>query len=155
VRAAVERMGIAQHELVRPVVIAMPQRVTCLQERAVWTLVDLDALANTHGRGDAREHLGMHSGEGCAVGSLMSRRGGGRPGKTAPPPPQVMRSGWDSWYGNCGRPDLVRHVLADEDHLDRCGRTWPLAAQARNGDEEVQAAHLSRGGVIDGREATT
>lgn len=31
VRAVVERMGIAQHELVRPVVIGMPQRVTCLQ----------------------------------------------------------------------------------------------------------------------------
>lgn len=85
----------------------------------------------------------------------MSRRGDGGPRKTAPPPPQVMRSGRDSWYRNRGRPDLVRHVLPDEDHLDRCGRTWLLAAQTRNGDEEVQAAHLSRGGVIDGCEATT
>src|SRR4029453_11365899 len=103
VRAVVERMGIAQHELVRPVVIGMPQRVTCLQEGPVWTLVDLDALANTHGRGDPREHLGMHSGEGCAVGSLMSCRGEGGPGKTAPPPPQVMGPGRVSWYGNCGQ----------------------------------------------------
>src|SRR5512133_2734909 len=65
-----------------------------------------------------------------------------------------MRTGGDSWYGNRRRPDLVRHLLADEDHLDRRCGTWPLATQARNGDKKVQTPHLSRRSVIDGCETT-
>ena len=97
----------------------------------------------------------MHRRKGRAVGRLPSWCGDGRPKKPAPPLPQIVRSGRDARHRNCRRPDLVRYVLAYEDHFDRRGRSWPLAAKTGNADEEVQAAHVSGCGIVDGRETTT
>ena len=134
--------------------IRMPQRVTGLQVGAVRTLVDLNTLPDTHRRSDPREHLGMHRRERGAVRRLPPRCGDSGPGEPAPPLPQIVRAGGDPRHGNRSGPDLVRHVLADEDHFDRRGGTWPLAAEARDADEEVQTAHLGSRGVVDRREAT-
>ena len=65
-----------------------------------------------------------------------------------------MRAGGDPRHGNRCGSDLVRHVLADEDHFDRRGGTRPLAAEARDADEEVQATHLGGRGIVDRRETT-
>src|SRR4029450_13666328 len=108
---------------------------------AVRTLVDLNTLTDTHCSGHAGEHLSMHRRKRRAVGRLPSWCGDGRPREPAPPLPQVVRSGGAPRHGNCGPPDLVRYLLAYEDHFNRRGRSWPLAAKTRNADEEVQAAH--------------
>src|SRR5215218_9915078 len=63
-----------------------------------------------------------------------------------------MRSRGNSRHRNGRGPDLVRHVLADEDHLYGCGRTRPLAAEAGNRDEEIQAAYFAGRGIVDRRE---
>ena len=86
-----------------------------------------------------------------------------RPRGPAPPPrPRAAdpiaatgaAPGRDTRDGHGGRADLVRDRLTDEHHLDRLSASGRPAAQARDRDEEVQAAGLTGGGlVVDGETA--
>jgi hypothetical protein len=67
VRAVIERPWIPQHQFVGSVMIRMPQRIARTQQRAILTLIDLNTLPDTHGGGNAGQHLGVHSRKGCPV----------------------------------------------------------------------------------------
>ena len=70
--------------------IRMVQRIAGVRQRTIRALIDLNAFANTHRRGNPRQHLGMHRRERRPVRGLTPGCSDSAPRQPTPALPEVV-----------------------------------------------------------------